>query len=380
NPPYEVLDSKESIDSEERISQLRKIDTFKPAFEGKLNYFKLFLAKFLNHLNTDGVATFIVQNSLIGDKTCTKIRKLIVDDNNLIRLISFPERDNVSKRVFKSAKMSVCIVQISKKKSNDDKFGLEVWKDKNKIEGFSTELDKRILKLNDHYRIPITNKKGLNIYFKILNDPKVMKFKDIADTFQGEINMTNHKRFFSEKKNDKYHGILLKGANIQRYFVTNKMTQGKEEFLNVDSFLKNNTSSRSSAFKFERIAMQGITGDEKYRIKSCLVKKNNFLAHSTNFILKKNNEFTNPELIVLLNSKLLNWFFRIFTTNSNVNSYEIDILPIKKFSEKKKIKIEKIFKDLNKENYFEFTDILDDLIFDTFELNKNEVEFINSHF
>ena len=61
--------------------------------------------------------------------------------------------------------------------------------------------------------------------------------------------------------------------------------------------------------------MQGITGvNEKHRIKSCLVKKDNFLANSTNFLLKKNNDFTNNEIITYLNSNLLNWFFKIFST------------------------------------------------------------------
>lgn len=380
NPPYEVLDSKESKGSEERISQLRNIDTYKPAFEGKLNYFKLFLAKFLNHINNDGVATFIVQNSLIGDKTCTKIRKLIVDDNNLIRLISFPERDDVNKRVFKSAKMSVCITQISKKRNIDDKFYLEVWRDKNKINGFETKLDKKILKKNIHYRIPITDKDGLKIYFKIVNNPKVVNAKNIVDTFQGEVNITFHKKFFTEKRNDKYSGVLLKGANIQRYHVTKKITQGKEEFLDVDSFLKKNKSGRSNAFKFERIAMQQITGDEKYRIKATLIKKNNFLGNTANFVLKKSSEFTYNEILVFLNSKLLNWYFRIFSTNSHVNTYEIDILPFVKFSEKNKKKIEMIFKDLNQDNYLNFTNILDEIVFETFKLDEKEIKYINSYF
>ena len=380
NPPYEVLDSKESEDSKERISQLRKIDSLKPAFEGKLNYFKLFMAKFLNHLNADGVATFIVQNSLIGDKTCGKIRKLIFDENNLLNLISFPERDNANKRVFKSAKMSVCIVHISKKENIDNKFQLEVWKDKDKKNSFVTKMDKKIIKKNIYYRIPTIDKDGLNIYFKILDNPKVIEAQKIADTFQGEVNITFHKKFFSEKKSDKYSGVLLKGANIQRYHVTKKITQGKEEFLDIDSFLKSNKSGRSNAFKLERIAMQQITGDEKYRIKASLIKKNNYLGNTTNFIIKKSSEFTYPEIVVLLNSKLLNWYFRIFSTNSHVNTYEIDTLPVIKFSEKNSGKIEKIFNELNENNYLNFSNNLNDIVYETFALNEKEIEYINSHF
>ena len=193
--------------------------------------------------------------------------------------------------------------------------------------------------------------------------------------------MTLHKKFFSEKKTSKHSSTILKGANIQSYYVTSETSQGKDEFLNTNSFLSLNKSSRSSSFQFDRIAMQGITGvNEKYRIKSCLVKKDNFLANSTNFILKTSSDFTNSEIITYLNSNLLNWFFRIFSTNSNVNTYEINILPIIKFSEKSRDEIKKIFKEFNKNDYLNFTNILNNIVYEAFELNKKEIEYINSHF
>ena len=44
----------------------------------------------------------------------------------------------------------------------------------------------------------------------------------------------------------------------------------------------------------------------KYRLVSSLAKKNHFLANSTNFIVKTNDDFTNNEMIAYLNSNLLN--------------------------------------------------------------------------
>ena len=127
--------------------------------------------------------------------------------------------------------------------------------------------------------------------------------------------------------------------------------------------------------------MQGITGvNEKYRIKSCLVKKNNFLANSTNFILKTSSDFTNNEIITYLNSNLLNWFFRIFSTNSNVNTYEVNILPIIKFSKNNKDIIKNIFNKLNENNLSDLTIILNKIVYETFELDKKEIKYINSHF
>jgi Alw26I/Eco31I/Esp3I family type II restriction m6 adenine DNA methyltransferase len=379
NPPYEVLDSK--ITSANRISQLRKNSIFEPATEGQLNYFKLFLAKFLTHLNEDGVSAFIFQNSFLGDKTCTKIRKYVFDRNKLLNLVSFPERDDANKRVFKSAKMSVCIAYISKKMITDHNFKLEVWRDKEKRNGFITSFDKKFIQKDLYYRIPSTDKDGLNIYFKILKNPHILKLQSISKVFSGELDMTLHKKFFLEKKTSTHSSTILKGANIQSYYVTNETSQGKNEFLNSKAFLKENKSSRSSSYQLDRIAMQGITGvNEKYRIKSCLVKKNNFLANSTNFILKTSSDFTNNEIITYLNSNLLNWFFRIFSTNSNVNTYEVNILPIIKFSKNNKDIIKNIFNKLNENNLSDLTIILNKIVYETFELDKKEIEYINSHF
>lgn len=379
NPPYEVLDSKKI--SSNRISQLRKNSIFDPATEGQLNYFKLFLAKFLTHLNEDGVSAFIFPNAFLGDKTCTKIRKFVFDKNRLLSLASYPECDDLNKRVFRTAKVSVCIAHISKKIVNDHKFTLEVWKDKYKKEGFVATFNKKFIQKDIYYRVPALDNQGLNIYLKILNNPQVIQLQSIGKVFSGELDMTNHKKFFSEKKNNKHSSPILKGANIQSYYVTNDTSQGKNEFLDAKSYLKDNQSTRSSSFQSDRIAMQGITSvPMKYRLVSSVVKKDYFLANSTNFIIKTSGDFTNNELVVYLNSNLLNWFFKVFSTNVNVNTYEINILPLLKFSKNNKDLIKKMFSEFNENNYLNFKEILNGIVFKTFELDKKEIEYINSQF
>lgn len=72
--------------------------------------------------------------------------------------------------------------------------------------------------------------------------------------------------------------------------------------------------------------MQGITGvNEKYRLKMMLINEDIFCANSVNYLLPEENlEY----LLGLCNSHLLNWFFKKLSTNSNVNGYEVDNLPI----------------------------------------------------
>ena len=72
--------------------------------------------------------------------------------------------------------------------------------------------------------------------------------------------------------------------------------------------------------------LQGITGvNEKWRIKATLAK-NVYCANSANYILVGGSKA--HVLLGILNSCLMNFFFSKFSTNSNVNGYEVDVLPV----------------------------------------------------
>ena len=107
NPPYIVY---QTIHSNE-IKYLRNEKDLAIAFGGKLNAYKLFLAKALNSIvKKSGVVSYIFQNSFLGDKQATLLRRYIFENNQILVIDSFPERDNKKKRVFESVKMSVCIL------------------------------------------------------------------------------------------------------------------------------------------------------------------------------------------------------------------------------------------------------------------------------
>ena len=64
-----------------------------------------------------------------------------------------------------------------------------------------------------------------------------------------------------------------------------------------------------------------------------------FCANSVNYLLVNQDiEY----FLALCNSKVINWFFKKLSTNSNVNGYEIDNLPILIADESQKIQIKQI--------------------------------------
>ena len=68
--------------------------------------------------------------------------------------------------------------------------------------------------------------------------------------------------------------------------------------------------------------------NEKVRLKMTILDKGVFCGNSVNYILIKDTKYSEKYVLGILNSRLLNWYFKLFSTNSNVNGYEVDSLPI----------------------------------------------------
>jgi hypothetical protein len=170
------------------------------------------------------------------------------------------------------------------------------------------------------------NESELDIVKRILENVTT-KLKDFGRCYEGEINLTFHKKFLSSKDS---FAQLIKGAAIQKYQILSEMSQGEIQYLNAEAFLKNNTSPKSRHHKVRRIVMQGITGvNEAVRLKMTIIDKGIYCGNSANYILLEDSRVHEKYLLGLLNSSLMNWYFKLFSTNSNVNGYQVDVLPLK---------------------------------------------------
>jgi hypothetical protein len=76
-----------------------------------------------------------------------------------------------------------------------------------------------------------------------------------------------------------------------------------------------------------RLVCQQISNQlQNIRLKFVECQKNDVLGNSCNYITV--SEELIPRMKVLLNSALLNWRFKVTSTNNHINNYEIDELPI----------------------------------------------------
>lgn len=324
NPPYFQL---REIDEKLQEFYL-KSKFYKYASGGRLNVYQFFIPLSIDYSKKDGIVCLIKQNSVLAEETAINNRKYIFDNTEIIRFDSFPERDNVKKRVFETVKMSVAISLLRKRKTINNYFNVYVWKEKqmqNKIELFTSK--KEITELYPNSLIiPITSQESLTILKKIKRIDNSFYLKSQA----GEIDMTKYKTYFSNNN----EGLrVFTGAQIQRYHITNNPSQGGIFYLNENKIPK---TGKFEAIKHQRIVMQRITGvDSSLRLIMTLIDCKGLCANSVNFI-QNSDKLLLRYILGIMNSKLLNTYFKYTSTNTNITTTEINNIPIPKPNELQK--------------------------------------------
>ena len=251
--------------------------------------------------------------------SAAKLRRFVFENYTIERIEAFPERDNPQKRVFENAKISVCILQLLKEKKINTPLRIRI----NKERFVETYKPFSIYTINDIYSvdgvnmtIPLTEISDSKILVKVYaKSQPLLKF---GKCYTGELDMTFCKPAFTTNNDD---SKMLRGANIDRYILRKETFFVNKEILNGVKNISN------ELFAEERIIMQGITGvNERIRLKMT-IGRNTYCANSVNYCRFLSN--INPRYaLALLNSSLLNYIFKLQSTNSNVNGYEVDNLPL----------------------------------------------------
>lgn len=336
NPPYDVYQGSKK----EEIEDILNFEIYQKCKGGKINAFELFLAKTHELLINNGINCQIFQNSFLADNSSRNLREFYFKNERIISIDSFPERDNPKKRVFESVKMSVCVLLSKRHLSigKDYEFVVRFWEDKTMLTGYLTKYSINEISIFDPKQLILLNlrteeKKIYHDYYQ-----NVIKYSDYFDCLEGELNMTFHKKYMTNNSNNP---LIVKGAQIQRYFTTSKPSQGDIEYVDEYNYLKDYSKSKKSLHHNNfRIALQGISGaNDKIRIISTLIPQNVYCANSCNYIvpLLENKIISIVSLLGIFNSTLTNWIFRKSSTNSNVNCYEVNNLRIPNIKNKSNV-------------------------------------------
>lgn len=381
NPPYGLLNKKQNQNTSISVSpELLEYYKNSPAYAwargGVLNIYRMFICRCFSLLKEEGHCCLIFPLAFMGDFTNAKIREFVMNNTQIDFIEAFPERDIESKRVFKEVKMSVCILGATKHKVDSSyKFSVRIHQDKyvdENNEAMYISFDDVKAIDNEYFSIPLIKQHELSIFLKMTSDCKRMA--DYCKCYTGEIDISLDKEYITTSDTD---DIMLRGAQVQKYFITNNISQGDILYLKADKYLSKNTGSRSRHHERRRIVMQGITGiNEKWRLKMTMVYPPYFCANSVNYLMPSTENDFDFYILGLLNSKLLNWYFAKLSTNSNVNGYEIDGLPVKIGTDEQRMEIIDLVKDLLIQGNDEKIKRIDEIVYSIYEITEYEIPII----
>jgi Alw26I/Eco31I/Esp3I family type II restriction m6 adenine DNA methyltransferase len=335
NPPYGLINKKQNKHSSINASDTeqkyyKQAPVYQPAKGGMLNIYRLFVCLSHSLLVNGGNMSLIFPMAYMCDLSAANLRKFIINNAKTLYIEAFPERDNEKKRVFEAVKMSVCILGVQKSiPCHDDYFQLRINQDR----FVDTENPVTLIRTDELHQIdpnsltiPIATQLEYDLFVKITHNCE--RLGEISKCFTGEIDLSLDKKYI-ETSPTNYS--LIRGAQVQKYRITNEISQGEILYLCGDDYLANVNSPRSQHHNYRRIVMQGITGvNEITRLKMTMIEAGAYCANSVNYIIPQEDYAPLEFLLGLLNSKLVNWFFAKLSTNSNVNGYEVDNIPVRK--------------------------------------------------
>lgn len=332
NPPYFLLKVNKDTTNNEiyekyygfltnkinaEVQYFRGANIYKYSLEGMLNYYKLSIEMILKLTKQKGEVGIICPSSLFGDISSAKLRKFILGQNKLHQLEFFAE----NAQLFDNISQATAIFYISKGQKTED---IKV-----KVAEKSFDISYDLIKntFSENLEIPQMEEIGWDILKKLNKFQKLKTFKNLRNR-RGEFDLLQFKNLITTKDTA---FRLIRGNMIN----TVQIDYNKQfEFVEIEAF-KKAKSEEFLAFDFQKVRLvcQQISNiDTSKRLKFLPTNANDILANSCNYISM--NDLTSiKNLQILLNSYLLNWRFKITSTNNHINNYELDELPLIDFTQ-----------------------------------------------
>ena len=345
--------------------------------KGKQNLYKVFVELAYNLGHENSIISLITQSSIMCDLSAQFTRELLLTQTQMHYFVEFKK----NQKIFTNVIQGVCIMEFTKAKpKNNHSFKIAINNTESKMDTIDFEhiTQRQILEFFPLYEIPLIKKGEMPIVAKVKSDKVPLKSL-LTKSLQGNINTIHLKKIQSKNPSDIR---IIKGAHCHRYYMDSGFYGIHNEL--TQKIITDNTNQYI-------ITTQNITGtSDKIRIYANFVESKNtkfVFLDSCNISYCKNARDA-KFLVGLLNSKLLNWLFKITSTNNHVNLYELESLPIPKIDSTNKALaneiislVEQILESKTKDSNADTTKLesqIDSLVYRLYNLTDNEIDIIQS--
>ncbi len=348
NPPY-VLILKEHKD------YIKYKQSYKTASGGKINLYNLFFENSLKLIKRNGFLSFITPNTYLSSTDTKNLREILLNETSIYEIIEYTEKQ----KVFDKVTQAVATIFLTNQKLSNHQIKLTTSKQGEQI-CLQDDLRKRNLLL------------AISPLILKIEQQKA-RLKDCFDIFQGEVNLTTKKQFFSLEKGEN-RLLMWRGDNVGKYY---PQSQPKEWC--------DKTASNLDCKK-ARIVMQQVSNQsQKFRTKAFISSENFICGNSTNYLISKHNENL-LFYLGLINSQVFNFYFNYFSFTNHLTVSELEKVPIPTINSKNQSLVDEIINLVNQilalktEN--SSADIsklekdIDNLIYKLYNLTPKEIKII----
>jgi len=295
NPPYITiaLGKKQNIFTEQEIEEYKK--NFVDVFEYKANLFAFFTSRGKSLLNSNGVLTYIIPNTLLSNSTFSKLRHFLIEKTQLVYLI------DLRVKVFEAAETGGNLI-LGFKNSEYNNLNIKCATletlDFTEIDKFTETKFSSDFEKNDEYKFRFNQDSSLG-FLDELNIGSTVLGK-IVTIYQGVITGDNNKFLAKEQLNEVYKPIL-RGRDIDKYFYrfdSNYILFAKE-------LLWSNTNEELFHANEKLISRQ--TGD---KLIAAYDNQKYFSLDSTHIHVLKDFDFNLKYVLSIFNSNLMQFWYK----------------------------------------------------------------------
>lgn len=316
NPPYLVLKpnkNKMDIETVENITSMAKFfrssNFYKYSIEGMLNLYQISLEAMLGMLKDGGEMGVICPSTLFADISTSVLRKHLLSKHNITYIKYFSEEE----QLFNNVTQATCIFHLTK--GGICSF-IDIAKGEKEYQIALSDV-KQVFSTN--WEIPSIEKIEWDILRKLLAIPTLKQHSNIRNK-RGELDLSLFKEYITK---DVTTLRLVRGNMIS----DNCIIDTNKEYVRFDFLDKKSKDYLFYDRGRRRLVCQQISNmSQRVRLRFVECDTNDILGNSCNYITVAEDQILKMKAI--LNSSLLNWRFKITSTNNHINNYELDELPI----------------------------------------------------
>lgn len=319
--------SRRRLDTISRSSELRALANAHGLDGGPQDLYRLFLGLALDALATNGRLAAITPSGWMGDKHATRLRKKLIKSGRLRQLDLLPE----DMRLFHTVNQET-VVLVAGPKANDEEFPQVLLRTHDKSgEPEAGMIDLRTILRTDSdlARIPRIGQSKFELFERLLTGSQIGNASFLKNS-RGELDLTQDRGLLREGKQIR----VIRGDDLERYRCLPRVNNGLS--ITGSTYARDILKRpKGDDTRRPRIACRQISYLKKpRRLSWALVPEGQVLANSCNYVALDSTvsdelvQDTLYGLLLVLNSAVAEWQFRVLNSNNHVANYEIDSLPL----------------------------------------------------